>query len=342
MGTIHTHAHEPAMTIERFTARTDAFVFAAEQGDQSSLVFMEQGTAEVLRARARAELMCPEPGCSAPAITTVNRAPGGRRDGYRHARLPAGGAHAPESVMHRQAKALLQRWARALDGVATAEVEVPIAGGERIADVLLTSHAGNRLAIEVQYSDQPLSTLIERTESYRAAGITVTWLFGSVGSMSPLKRALRPSHKEILDNHQPLMWINPIEETIGWLAHASEPRPVTGDDHRNSELQFFGLQDLDLRATGLFPPGFLAMREAWKTATARAGAERAAEQRANAELVSRIRQRRLSQKTAEAETPGPRTEGVPNKPRCRACGLPLDPILEAVGVHFGDCTNAHW
>lgn len=340
MGTLHSLPGRESMDLARFTARTEAFVFAAERSDPSSLVFLQQGEGENMRARARADLMCPEPGCTAPGLTTVFRSPGGRRDGYKHHTSPVGGAHAVESVMHRQAKALLHRWAQNLDAVAEVQVEAPIAGGERVADVLLTSHTGNRLAIEVQYSNQPLSAFVERSESYRAAGIELTWLFGSIGSMSPLDKALRPGHQWVLDSDQPLMWINPVEETVGWLAHASEPRPMTSDNYRNSEVRFFDVTAFDLRARGIFPPEFITMRETWRAASAQEEAERADQQRVEDERVRQHREQnrqRLTPTTDSLATPA-----APVKLRCRNCGLPLDPILARSGVHLGDCTNAHW
>lgn len=326
-----------AMTLDRFRARTETFLFAGRRDNLSDLVYLNQGTAEQQRTRARTELRCPEPACSAPEITTVNRATSGWRDGYRHLVRPVDNAHAPESLLHRQGKALVARWAATHPAVETAEMEVRLGDGERVADVLLTSRAGNRLAVEIQYAGITALDWIERTESYERLGIPVVWFFGSTGTMSPLRDAFRQVHKQTLTRQRPLLWINPVEEMIGWPVCTATERLPAPDDGPTSTVQFCGLDNLELRATGLYPPGFLELRTQMREV------EAAAQQRAaNRDRVQRERIREMQAAAAKrfASVPPPRrsapqTKAPDMRPRCQVCGLRLDPILYEAGRHYG-------
>lgn len=163
--------------------------------------------------------------------------------------------------MHRQGKALVTRWAATHPAVADVAEEVPLGGGERIADVLLTSHSGNRLAIEVQFAGLAVTDWEERTASYDRLGVPVVWLFGAIGALSPLTAALRQVHKRVLERQQPLLWINPVEEVIGW-ARDQRGRGLLGPSGGHAmRVEFATLDDLVLRATGLLPTGWVADRE---------------------------------------------------------------------------------
>lgn len=250
----------PATPLADFREWGGQFLFAAQRDDPRELVYLEQGAAREQRAFARVNLMCAEPGCSAPEITTVHRAPGGRRDGYRHLNRPDSASHGPESVLHRQGKALVARWARAQPNVATVEIEAPLDGRRRIADVLLTSDAGNKMAIEVQYSGLTTAEWKERTAAYKALGITVVWIWGNIGAFAPRRTRVLDVHREILRRRMPIIWINPAHERIAWAGLEDDyPRLLPANVRRHG-FWFGSLDDLELRATGLFPPGFIDAR----------------------------------------------------------------------------------
>lgn len=321
------------MTIDRFRSRSDAFLFAGRQWDLQDLVYLEQGSADDVRDMARTELRCPEPGCASPAVTTVKRAHLGFRDGFRHQVKAKNGAHAPESVLHRQGKALVARWAATLPQVASAELEVRV-GNERIADVLITLVTGERVAVEIQYYGIEASEWFERTESYERAGVPVVWLFGSAGSMSPLTNKLRWIHKLVLRQGQPLLWINPVEEAAGWL---EIPGRLVGEhDGPEAEMVFGTLSNLELTAEGVFPPGYRATRERAREEEHAQAQRIAAEQQAwrirmdEYELNAAARRNRPARSRSSFR---PMPEPTKPKLRCKRCGLPLDPCLADSGVH---------
>jgi len=203
--------------------------------------------------------------------------------------------HAPESVLHRQGKALVTRWAATHPAVADVAEEVPLGGGERIADVLLTSHSGNRL------------------------GVPVVWLFGAIGALSPLTAALRQVHKRVLERQQPLLWINPVEEVIGW-ARDQRGRGLLGPSGGHAmRVEFATLDDLVLRATGLLPTGWVADRETERASWRDRGAAARTRQGARTMALRHGTDRPLS----------------PGQVPCATCGLALDPILIKRGTHFG-------
>lgn len=375
-------------SLDAFRLRSDRFLFArrrpaAGNGDgergaaphvdvddvttaTGGLVYLEQGQAHAMRAQTRRELRCPEPACAAPDITTVSRSTGGARDGFRHLRRPGTGAHAPESVMHRQAKALVARWADGHPSVAAVQVEASLGGGERVADVLLTSRSGNRMAVEIQFAGLTLDSYLERTRSYASLGITVVWLWGNCGPHSPRIGHVSALHQLAVRDARPLLWVNPADEVIAW-AHARRPAVPLRDQQRppqpprgllpndyGYDVSFGNLDDLDVRATGLFPPGWSELR-----ARARDRAHdlalnevlhRAAELKraAAADAAAAARRTAREWRSAERSTfsqwdrqhrQAARSAAAAGKPRCRRCGLPLDPVLWAAGQHLGDCTR---
>lgn len=324
---------------------------------EGELVYLEQGQAHALRETARNQLRCPEPDCTAPAITTVSRSTGGARDGYRHLRRPETGAHAPESVMHRQAKALMARWAAEHPSVATVQVEAAVGGGERIADVLLTSTTGNRLAIEIQFSALTLEAYLKRTRSYAAHGVAVVWLWGNCGPHSPrLGSSINLLHQHAVRDGRPLLWIHPADEVVAWAYAARSPARVRDRDQEvppprgllptdgGYDVEFGGLADLDLRATGLFPPGWAQLRaeareHAHGLALAIEREHKAAAAAAAADRMTPPYWATGSRASTFRQWERQATRARPGVPRCSRCGLPLDPVLWASGQHLGDCTR---
>jgi hypothetical protein len=318
-----------------FRERSGRFLFARQaDGDLS---FLEQGTANHRRVETRPRLRCPDPGCPSPEVTTVSRMPGGARDGFRHLVAPTGG-HDAESMFHRQAKALVQRWASGVDGVAAAETEVRLHSGERVADVLLTLRGGARLAVEIQYCALSVDDWLNRTASYRRLGIPVAWLWGHFGAQSPLRERWRALAQRQAQATEPVLWVNPSEEQIAWtwdLGGLDQP-PV---EPRRPQYKLGALIDLEIRPSGLFPPGFreavaLRCQEVDEAERQRqADKERQRRRRAERDAArERFYARDDSPPGARHTFSGPVKEPTQGKGRCRRCGGALDPSLTS-GFH---------
>ena len=333
-------------TLDSFRAQSGRFLFAQPRSG-GDLVYLEQGTAHERRPEARTALRCPEPDCTSPQITTVSRSARGARDGYKHLVRPGQG-HAPESVFHRQAKALIARWAREQASVESAREEVRVGGGERVADVLLTSSSGNRLAVEIQYASLSFEEWAERTESYQRLGIAVTWLWGHVGAHTPLQGRWREIGAHLVRDARPVLWINPADERIAW-AHdfnALEKQPRKPDP---PQYQFGPLTGLDLRKNGIFPPGFLDETKRIRDEIEQAERDRerrAAEQQERMEAARRRRalsapQASLRVVVDPVPEPDPGSPSEWAEPRrhnglCPRCGRRLDPSLSVHADPFCD------
>lgn len=111
--------------------------------------------------------------------------------------------------------------------VAAVQVEASLGGGERVADVLLTSRSGNRMAVEIQFAGLTLDSYLERTRSYASLGITVVWLWGNCGPHSPRIGHVSALHQLAVRDARPLLWVNPADEVIAW-AHARRPAVPSG------------------------------------------------------------------------------------------------------------------
>lgn len=139
-----------------------------------------------------------------------------------------------ETKSHRQAKVVLREAYRSLGYSADFEVEVLSVGGDRRADVLITSPDGRQQwAVEVQHTPILYPAIEMRTVAYIAAGIPVLWM----GILTEKMRAeaeptasgmvlrqytIRPWEKwaQALAFKE-LWYIDPEEETL-WLGRFSD------------------------------------------------------------------------------------------------------------------------
>jgi hypothetical protein len=336
---------EPNWTLDSFRAQSGRFLFARPRSG-GDLVYLEQGTAHDRRAETRASLRCPEPDCISPEITTVSRSARGARDGYKHLVRPGQG-HEPESVFHRQAKALVVRWASAEAGVASAREEVRVGGGARVADVLLTSQSGNLLAVEIQYASVSFEEWTARTESYQHLGIAVTWLWGHVGAHSPLQGRWRETAAHLVRDARPVLWINPADEQMAWAYdfNALEKPPRKPGP---PEYGFGPLSGLVLGKHGIFPPGFLEETKRIRDEIEQAEHDRQRRQAEQKErMAAALRRRALNAPqttlrvvTAVAEpdpgTPSEWNNGAGHNGLCPRCGRRLDPSLSVHADPFCD------
>lgn len=85
----------------------------------------------------------------------------------------------PESELHLQVKRMMANnlLKKYPEGKPQIVFEEPIAGGKRIADVLLRNESGFEVAAEVQISPITLEKVQERTRDYQIAGVRVLWVF---------------------------------------------------------------------------------------------------------------------------------------------------------------------
>ncbi|MFC7597570.1 competence protein CoiA family protein [Terrabacter sp. GCM10028922] len=278
-------AHDRS-ALAKFQDGEERLVYARLRADPDApLYFLEDGTAREVRAWAKQHLVCFMPDCGARQLTTVSRAT--RRDGFSHRR--GAGGHARESLFHQQAKALIGRWVSArYRGEVTARLEQATESGERRADVMLTWPSGQQLAVEIQYAALTPTQWRARHESYLSQGLSCMWLLGhlppnlreargvtatSVGSGGAV--ALSALHQAMIAAQVPLMWINPIEESVGtvWThadAHECEDYPCRcpGDNTTfqvsphlgaadSEDFGFFGVDPLarcDISPEGLQTP----------------------------------------------------------------------------------------
>jgi len=355
--------HSPEQ-IAAFSEGEPRFIAAAYRDPERAgeLFVMPDGRANALREFTREQLRCLIPDCPAPNVVAVARAR--RRDGFSH--KAGGGRHAPESVHHRQGKAVLAQWLRGRVGHGAVTVEAASdTQRSRVADVMATFPDGARVAFEIQYASITVEEWRERHESYRAQGIVDVWLWGhtrlrrSRSSYDPPFR-LDDVQDEVRRAGLRVQWFNPETGEIA-TAVSSPPRSravILIDDR-------FGDVMLErLSACGVTPSGIQSgtLREltvntaTWKTHVEKLRAEAAQHksdrdqsrqqrvERAKAIILERRAQseRSISARAAELATRAPRPQ--PTKSGgllCRACGKAMDPILAAGGFHVG-CEPGFW
>jgi hypothetical protein len=195
------------------------------------LVMLPDGEAHAWKARTKASLRCPVADCSAPELIAVARRPR-KRDGFTH--HAGAGGHSAESYNHIEGKGQIARWLRnQYPDCTVAEEQSSNDQRERIADVMITNPAGERIAFEVQYADIQPHELQDRSLSYAAQGIKVVWLFGHVGVQLKAYRrnegtvALTPTHEWMARNRIPVFWFNPFSLEVAVATSA-----VIADDKR--------------------------------------------------------------------------------------------------------------
>lgn len=177
------------------TEGDERFVWGLDK-NTGQMFFLEEDQAGEQRAHVTANVVCPVPGCAAP-LTTVHSSV--KRDHLRH--LGQAGGHGLESLFHSQGCALIQHWlATKYPACRVVREEYPAPGGERRADVLLTSPSGNeRVAFEVQYSPLTRDEWTGRHEWYATRGIEDVWLFGHTDKQLKLDSDGRLKANPVLD-----------------------------------------------------------------------------------------------------------------------------------------------
>ena len=183
--------------------------------DTEQLWYLKEDTAREWRAYVKAFIICPVPGCGAK-LTTAHRST--KRDGLVH--LNRDGGHTGESIFHSQGCAVIENWLRtSYPNSRVKREEYSNAQGERRADVLITSRAGDRVAFEVQYSPLTPDAWRTRHDSYRRQGIADVWLFGHTSKHLKFDRrgflSLNPTHRAVIEAGSAVMFINPEQQVLG-------------------------------------------------------------------------------------------------------------------------------
>lgn len=184
--------HEPRAFA--FSGGELAQVYARDlrENADAPLVYLAPGEADRVREDCRAgHLVCPFPGCDAPAFWASGGS-GRRRHHFRHRHVPVR-VHAPESYFHLVGKHAVAAWLRRAHPAARVEVESETSDRSRRADVLAVFPDDRRFAFEIQYAPLTAAEWTARHESYQALGIRDIWLFGHTSIY------LRPARQEWLE-----------------------------------------------------------------------------------------------------------------------------------------------
>lgn len=245
-------------TLERFQDGETRLIYGREPG--GSLWLLPDGQAKKHRPWVKASVICPVDNCPTPSLTTVGRAPK-KRDGFKHL-TPHAGGHSPESLFHVQGKQRVADWLRAKYPNSTVNLEEQSdTKRTRIADVMITSPDGTvRVAFEIQYAALTPAAWRERHESYRAQGIVDVWLWGHYGKqLRAVPRfgenlvELNPTQQELVKEGMPLLWINPIEGTIGTATRKVivDGRAFPAFATERGEFEAFPLEECRADKTGM-------------------------------------------------------------------------------------------
>lgn len=325
------------------TDASTAQVWAAD-ARRGRYVFMAPGDADVYRADAKSgHLVCPVPECENPAFEAVGKGPS-RRHHFRHV---SGQRHAPETIDHVQAKAMLSEWARgqASDAAVAEEMTLkeplPVGGYlNRRADVGIAWSSGERIAIEVEYKVAESVGWLRKQAEYVEATITSTWLIGHTSkhlrARDETRVRLGDSARTIAGAGVPLLTVNPYERTIGTLVVDDGHNPVAdqtdyyrlaGPEDRLARVVTAALSDCRLDpARGLITPLMDEIRLADAERRRRAD-EAAASRAANAT----VRARRRVEAEPEAVRALPYDERVAQQPRPDLSNLDH--------IHCGHCAH---
>jgi hypothetical protein len=158
--------------IAAFLGTGETRLIAAAYKDRArrgELFVLEDDQALELRTWAKQNLRCMFDDCPVPDLTTVSRA--NKRDGFKHGK--GGRKHTPESVNHRQGKAVVANWLREAYPYARVELELATdTQRSNVADVMLILASGQRVAFEVQYAALSVAEWRRRHESYARQSVS--------------------------------------------------------------------------------------------------------------------------------------------------------------------------
>lgn len=140
------------------------------------------------------------------------------------------GANCPylgESIEHMRAKEIVFNalTARGLSAELEAYVSTLSSFGNRIADILVTSPTGAKVAIELQRSNITEQEIHQRTSAYSEANISVLWIpFASPKLTKELIPTYGYCHLEQISPTPLMKWLEETQKTDTWLY---EPKSET-------------------------------------------------------------------------------------------------------------------
>lgn len=359
VGAVAQTARHAPREIAAFRGDGETRLIAAAYRDPAragELYVLPDGEAGQRRAWAKAQLRCMFDDCPSPELTTVSRAT--KRDGFTHFR--GGGGHAPESLNHRQGKAVLAAWLRRQLGDAAVAVEQAVdTQRSRVADVMATLPSGARVAFEVQYAALSVEEWRARHDSYASQGVVDVWLWGHTRLRAP--RSPWEARQCRLDDVQeaareagvPVFFLNPETEEVAIAVTEWEGVGAALSDARDADVMIRPLAQLRVSEEGLDSFVLRSLRAAARRRESdraervgreverEAAARRAAETRAARELGERLaaeerasaERRRQRVAAAAARSAAPSSGAL----TCRTCGKPLAPTLARLGTHVGRC-----
>lgn len=221
---------------------------------RDELVTIRAGQADDVRPACHSgRLLCPVPGCPAPAITTrrayTNRWGTVVVDGFRHLTAPDDVEHSPESLRHLDGKAVVAGWLRTLGftGVRTERTirvrrhhehgRTRAGASRRRPDVVGRHPRGRMLAVEVQASPLGEAEWRQRTADLRRASRDVLWLWAWPAD-GPLTHAATTALRASVHAGHDVWFLEPFAEggpVIGW---AHQIREIAGEAFRVNPYDF--------------------------------------------------------------------------------------------------------
>lgn len=270
-------------------------------------VYLEDGTADSVRATAKAKWACIVPDCYA-RITTRG---GSRRHCFVHDGGSSHGGGGPESVNHLASKAMLWAWATAKAQTAEVVEERTIKDSDtrfdRRPDVLVTWTDGTRaatLALEVEYKRFTYESWKAKQDSFELNGVMCTWLLGhtrlkpQISDGGSWDLAVKvPRQAQILAGAgQHVLVINPITRQIGTLAGDKNFSRKISSKQQRAWIALDAIDDCDLTCDGIITP---TMRQIDEATRARNAALEEDRRLRNAELADRLRRIQLEAEERE-------------------------------------------
>lgn len=259
--------------------------------------------------------------------------------------------HAPESMWHLAAKAVLVAWARRLPNVNEAVAEWVTPDGSRRSDIQVELTDGSRVALEVQGSLLPDLQWKSRHDDYERLGIRDVWLWWP---------RLRHVPWIVVKHGQPLWKIDPDAGTMrllvgkphakqhGWWRHDDQRLRVYGHHCPPCVRDALAPRDCSLVSLRLTPQGIVIPAEITRELNndhakqlSLATDDRAQNTtRIERAAVSRDRARRSDVKDAKRPSDtrsSSQYRVLDTGLRCNRCGGPLSDQLADLGHHVGDC-----
>lgn len=223
--------HQDQERLKRFLNREFRQVWAVHR-ETGERVFLARGQADRVRAVAKKEWRCPVPGC----VTEISTRGKSRRDHFFHVNGGAGHSDG-ESEWHLQAKAMVADWAavRGQASVTVREEETVKHAAKRVhrrADAMARwVETGRKVAFEVEYKAFTAEAWATKHAEYTDQGIGCAWLFGHTNRYLNLARRptdwpedkawdrvkWTPLTSAVAEAGLPVLFVNPIERTIGTL-----------------------------------------------------------------------------------------------------------------------------